>query len=210
MKIAIIGAGNVGGNLGKVWAGKGHSVIFGVRDPNSPKVQALIAATGEHAQAASVAEAASSAEVVVLSTPWPATQEAIQAAGDLAGKIIIDCINPLQPDLSGLSLGHTTSAAEEIARQAPGAKVVKAFNTTGAGNMLDPQYGSLAADMFICGDDAAAKSTVAKLAGDAGFDVVDAGPLSNARLLEPLAMLWIDLALKRGFGTNIAFKLLRR
>jgi len=210
MRIGIIGAGNVGGNLGKVWAGKGHEVMFGVRDPQSPKVRALVGGLGEPARAGGVKEAAAFGEVVVLTTPWPATQEAIQAAGDLAGKILMDCTNPVKPDLTGLSLGQTTSAAEEIARWAPGARVVKAFNTIGAQQMLNPQFGSQAASMFICGDDAAAKSVVARLTEESGFEVVDAGPLSNARLLEPLAMLWIYLAVKQGLGTEIAFKLLRR
>lgn len=210
MRIGIIGAGNVGGNLGKVWAGKGHEVMFGVRDPQSPKVRALVSGLGEPARAGSVKEAAAFGEVVALTTPWPATQEAIQAAGDLAGKILMDCTNPVKPDLTGLSLGQTTSAAEEIARWAPGARVVKAFNTIGAQQMLNPQFGSQAASMFICGDDAAAKSVVARLTEESGFEVVDAGPLSNARLLEPLAMLWIYLAVKQGLGTEIAFKLLRR
>jgi len=209
MKIGIIGAGNVGGNLGKLWAGKSHDVMFGVRDPQSAKIKALLVSIGLNARAGSVHEAASFAEVVVLTTPWPATQDAIQTAGDLTGKILVDCTNPLAPDLSGLSIGHTTSAAEELARWAPGARVVKAFNTIGAQRMLNPQFGSQAASLFICGDDEAAKSVVTKLTEETGFEVIDAGPLSNARLLEPLAMLWIYLAYKQGLGPNIAFKLLR-
>ncbi|HEY7544107.1 MAG TPA: NADPH-dependent F420 reductase [Blastocatellia bacterium] len=208
MKIAIIGSGNVGGSLGRVWAAKGHEIAFGARDPNSEKAKALASTTG--AQVLNIADAARDAEVVVLATPWEATAQAIEQAGDLAGKIIIDCTNPLLSDLSGLSIGHTDSAGETVARLAKGARVVKAFNTTGAGNMLDPRYGDQAADMFICGDDEDAKRVVAGLAQEAGFEAVDAGPLSNARLLEPMAMLWIFLALKKGWGTNFAFKLLRR
>jgi NADPH-dependent F420 reductase len=210
MKIAIIGAGNVGSTLGKGWAGKGHAVVFGVRDPGNAKVQAAVKATGGAARAARVKEAAAEAEVVVLATPWGAAQDAISAAGNLSGKIVIDATNPLKPDLSGLAIGYTTSAGEEVARWAAGAKVVKAFNTTGAGNMANPRFGGESASMFICGDDAAAKKTVASLAEALGFQAVDAGPLSQARLLEPLAMLWISMAYAFGQGPNIAFRLLRR
>ncbi|PYM80921.1 MAG: F420-dependent NADP oxidoreductase [Candidatus Rokuibacteriota bacterium] len=210
MKIGIIGAGNIGGTLGRAWAAKGHEVVFGVRDPRGPKVQELVKATGGKARAASPAEAAAHGEVVLLATPWAAAQAALRGAGDLTGKILVDATNPLRPDLSGLTLGHTTSAAEEVARWAPGAKVVKAFNTIGAQHMANPRFGTQSASMLICGDDAAAKKAVLALAEVLGFDPVDAGPLTQARLLEPLAMLWISLAYAYGHGADIAFKLLRR
>ncbi|MBI2468125.1 MAG: NAD(P)-binding domain-containing protein, partial [Candidatus Rokubacteria bacterium] len=107
MKIAIIGAGNVGGTLGTAWAAKGHDVVFGVRDPREAKVQELLRATGGKARAASVREAAAAAELVLLATPWGAAQDALRAAGDLKGKILVDATNPLKPDFSGLALGHT-------------------------------------------------------------------------------------------------------
>jgi 8-hydroxy-5-deazaflavin:NADPH oxidoreductase len=210
MKIAILGAGNVGSALGRGWAAKGHAIFFGVRNPLSAEISALVKSLGGSARAGSVAEAAADAEIVVLATPWPATQDAVHAAGNLGGKIVIDCTNPLAPDLSGLTVGHDNSAGEEVARWAKGAHVVKAFNTTGAGNMSNAHYASDRPTMCICGDDAAAKSSVAALAEDLGFEAVDAGPLRTARLLEPFAMLWIDLAVKQGLGPNIAFKLLRR
>lgn len=212
MKIAVIGAGNVGGALGKLWAGKGHEIMFGVPDPKSDKLAALLQSIGGKARAASVAEAAAFGDIAVLATPWPAAEAAIAAAaGRLAGKILVDCTNPLAPDLSGLVIGTDTSAAEAVARWARGAKVVKAFNTIGAANFADPRFGSAAASMFIAGDDAAAKSVVSGLAAELGFDPVDTGPLLAARWLEPLAMLWIHLAFKQGLGpTSHAFRLLRR
>jgi predicted dinucleotide-binding enzyme len=211
VKIGVIGAGNVGGTLGKLWAGKGHEIVFGVRDSRDAKVQELVKSADGKARAASVKDAASFGEVIVLATPWPATEAAIKSAGSLAGKVLIDCVNPLAPDLSGLLIGTNNSAAEEISRWAPGAKVVKAFNTIGAVNFKNPRFGSENASMFICGDDASAKSTVSTLAAELGFDVVDAGPLIAARWLEPLAALWIHLAFKQGLGpTGHAFKLLRR
>lgn len=210
MKLGIIGTGNVGGTLGKAWASQGHQVMFGVRDPHNPKVQALLEAIGARASTGTVAKAAASAEVVILAVPWTAAQEAIRSAGDLSAKILVDCTNPLLPGTSSLAVGHTTSAAEQIAGWAEGASVVKTFNSTGSVNMVDPRYGSQPASMFLCGDDSKAKSVVARLGEEIGFEMIDAGPLANARLLEPLAMLWISLAYRQGLGPNIAFKLLRR
>ncbi len=149
VKIAIIGAGNAGSSLGKGRAARGHEVVFGVRDPRDAKVQEAVKTTGGKAHATTVQEAASSAEVVVLATPWGATQDAIRAAGDLRGKIVVDATNPLKPDLSGLALGHTTSAGEEVARWAAGAKVVKAFNTIGAQHMVNPRFGGQSASTAV-------------------------------------------------------------
>jgi predicted dinucleotide-binding enzyme len=210
MQIGIIGAGNVGGTLGRAWAGKGHAVMFGVRNPADAKVKSLLAQAGAGATAGKVAEAAAHGEVVALATPWQAAREALQGAGALSGKVLLDCTNPLKADLSGLELGHTTSGGEQVAASASGARVVKIFNTTGFNNMADPHYGEGAATMFFAGDDAAAKAVATRLAADLGFDPVDVGPLVQARLLEPLALLWIYLALVRGEGRDIAFRLMRR
>ncbi len=210
MRIGIIGTGNVGSAVGTRWALAGHDVMFGARDAKSPKVQALVAAAGKSARAGTVAEAAAFGPVVVLATPFEAAESAIRQAGDLGGKVVIDCTNPLRPDLSALSVGHTTSGGESVARWAKGARVVKALNTTGAGNMTDPRYPEAPATMFVCGGDAGAKATVSELVKALGFDVVDAGPLAQARLLEPLAMLWIWLAYQGRLGPNIAFRLMRR
>jgi predicted dinucleotide-binding enzyme len=150
------------------------------------------------------------ADVVVLATPWQAAQEALAAAGDLSDKVLVDCINPLTEDFRNLDIGHTTSAAEQIAAWAPSAKVVKAFNSVSAGAMADPWFGDENATMFYCGDDEDAKATVRQLAEELGFDAYDAGPLMVARYLEPFAMLYIKLAIKEGWGGNCAFKILRR
>jgi hypothetical protein len=210
MQLAIIGAGNVGSTLGRRWAQNGHRVIFGVRQPQSQKVQEVLRTAGAQARATSVREAVTAAECVLLATPWEATQDAIQAAGNLTGKILIDCTNPLAPGLRGLALGHTTSGGEQVASWAAGARVVKAFNMTGAKNMANPVYGTQPLTMFICGDDAEAKTTVGSLATELGFEVIDSGPLRVARYLEPLAMLWIHLAYVQGLGPDMGFTLLRR
>jgi predicted dinucleotide-binding enzyme len=208
MRIGIIGAGSVGGTLGRGWARAGHEVTFGVRNAADPKSAKLGEETG--AKVASVPEAAAFGEVVVLATPWEATQEAVKNAGNLAGKIVFDCTNPLAPQLAGLTHGFETSGGEQVASWAPGARVVKIFNTIGANNMADPDFHGVAASMFYCGDDAEAKAAGARLAADLGFDPVNAGALDQARLLEPLALLWIRLAYVQKMGRDIGFKLMKR
>jgi predicted dinucleotide-binding enzyme len=124
--------------------------------------------------------------------------------------VLIDCTNPLRADLSGIEIGHVSSAAEQIAEWAPHAKVVKAFNTASVKAMLDPVFGGAKATMFYCGDDSQAKEIVGQLIADVGFEPVDAGPLSVSRYLEPLAMLYIHLAIRQGWGSNCAFKIMKR
>jgi len=210
MRIGILGAGSVGGTLGRRWAHGGHEVLFGVRDAADPKVRDLVALSGAAARAGSVTEAASFGAVVVLATPWDAVESVLRSAGDLSGKTLLDCTNPLKEDLSGLAVGNTTSGAEQVARWAPQAHVVKVFNTTGFDNMVDPRYPEGAATMLFCGDDAGAKATAAQLATDLGFEPIDVGPLARARLLEPYALLWILLAYQQRLGRNFAFRLMRR
>ena len=210
MKIGIIGSGSVGGTLGARWAKGGHQVVFGSRNPGAEDMQHLLARAGSNARAATLQEAVKSSDVLLLATPWPATKEIVQGLGDLTGKVLIDAVNPLFPDLSGLTLGTTTSAAEQVAAWARGAKVVKAFNTIGSNIMENAAFGAEKPVLFYCGDDAGAKGQVKQLAGELGFDGVDAGPLTQARLLEPFALLWISLAFKAGLGREFAFKLLRR
>jgi 8-hydroxy-5-deazaflavin:NADPH oxidoreductase len=152
--------------------------------------------------------AAAAADVVALCTPWQATQQAVQSCGALTGKIVIDCTNPLTADFSALETGLTTSGAEQVASWAAGARVCKAMNQIGAPMMDDPQLPGKPV-MFVCGDDDQAKSVTAALVSELGFETVDAGDLTLARLLEPYALLWIHLAVRRGFGTNFAFGLLR-
>jgi predicted dinucleotide-binding enzyme len=209
MKIAILGAGNVGGALGEAWARHGHEVFFGVRNPASTEIKGLLHRCGPRARAAFVDDAVREGEVVVVALPWPATKPVLEAL-NLADKIVLDCTNPLKPDLSGLELGTTTSGGELVAQWAKGAKVVKIFNTTGYDNMANPVYGGEHISMFYCGDDAEAKHTAEAMARTCGFEPIDAGPLSNARLLEPYALLWIWLAIKGGQGRDFAFKLVRR
>jgi NADPH-dependent F420 reductase len=209
MKIAIIGTGNVGSALGKGWASQGYTVLFGTRQPESEKVQTLLAEIGAGGTAVSISTAIQQADIIVLATPWNAASDVAHAVSNWQGKIVIDATNPIAPGFQ-LAVGHTTSAAEQLATFLPGATVVKAFNSTGAENMADPLYDGEPTTMFICGDDADAKATVTELAEALGFDVADVGGLEAARFVEPLALVWINLAIKQGLGRNIAFKLVRR
>jgi predicted dinucleotide-binding enzyme len=213
VKLAIIGAGNVGGTLGSAWAKKGgHEVFFGVRSPNSDKTQALVGALGGKARAGTAAEAVAFGEMIVLATPWTATEAVVRSMGDLNGRTILDATNPLTmgPDGLGLEIGHSISAGEKVQGWAKGSSVFKTLNTTGFGNMANPVFHGVKSVMFVAGDDMAKKPKVIELVAALGFEVVDAGPLRNARLLEAHAMLWIELALKRGLGRDWAFALVRR
>lgn len=209
MKICILGAGNVGGALGQAWTRHGHEVFFGVRRPDSADLHALLQRCGPLARAETVADAVRSGEVVVNALPWKAAQGVLEKL-DLGARPLLDCSNPLKADLSGLEIGANTSAGEQVAGWARSSKVVKIFNTTGYANMTNSSFGGHALTMLFCGDDAAAKHAAAGLARDIGFDPVDAGPLSNARLLEPFAMLWIWLAIHGGLEREFGFQLVKR
>jgi 8-hydroxy-5-deazaflavin:NADPH oxidoreductase len=207
-KIAILGAGNVGGNLGERLSRAGFPVRFGVREGADVK-ELLARCPG--ASAAGLKEAAAWADAVFIAVPAGAALDAARAAGDLAGKVVIDCNNPLRwedgPVWAPPPEGSLTAA---LAKALPGARVVKAFNTFGAEFHKDPRVGDAAADVQIAGDDATARAEVAKIAAAAGFSPIDAGPLRNAAVLENLAVLWIHLAMKGGQGRGVVFKLLKR
>lgn len=205
MRIAIIGAGNVGQALGTGWRKAGHDVSYALR-----------ATTGGSADQVTAAgfsvlplNQATNAEVIVLAIPWPAVSEALQAVGSLSGKVVVDATNPLTSNLD-LTLGFEDSGGETVARLASDARLVKAFNTTGAENMSSAHSFPARPMMPMASDDAEAKTIVAKLAEDLGFEPVDAGPLKAARLLEPLALFWIKQAYAQGFGRAFAFSLTRR
>jgi len=209
MKIAVIGAGSVGGTLGRRWAELGHTVCFGVRDVADADAKALVGRIKGDARLAGVSDAANDAEVVVVATPYAANPAAIAAAGDLSGKVLIDVTNPIGAGFS-LAVGFSTSGAEEVAKLAPRARVYKAMNQVGFEVMADPTFAAGKPVMFVAGDDAAGKKVVLELVSALGFEAIDAGELAIARLLEPYAMLWIHLMARRNQGRNFAFSLLRR
>jgi predicted dinucleotide-binding enzyme len=209
MNIGIIGTGNVGINLTQFWVKNGHRVMLSY-SRNESKLRDAARNLGENASSGSPRDAAVFGDVVVLTVPWAAVTEALKAAGPLAGKILFSTVNALKADMSGLAVGTTTSAAEEIAKLAPGSVVVGAIPSfaellaTGS-TTVNGQVGTV----FVCGDDAAAKKVSAGLLAETGVDVIDAGPLSSARYVEPAMFLLVQLAYAQGMGCKIALKSLR-
>jgi predicted dinucleotide-binding enzyme len=203
MKITVIGAGNMGSAFVKQLTRAGHQVSVTARDAAKAE---QVAAAHPGARAVPTAAAAEGADAVVLATAYGDAASALKAVGDLRGKVVIDITNPLTADYMGLTIGHTTSAAEEIAEAAPGAEVVKAFNTVFAQVLAEgADFGNgRKVSVFVAGDSERAKQTAGAIANSLGFDVVDAGGLKNARYLEPLAGLNIYLGYGAGLGTGIA------
>lgn len=206
MTIAILGTGSVGSALGVAFANVGHTVVYGSRTPDGNEVQRLVARTGHGASATTHADAVTDAEVVVLATPWEAT-EALVRRLDLAGKVVLDATNPLSwPDLT---LVVETSAGEVVQEAAPEARVVKAFSTVGANIMADTAFaGAVRPVMYVAGDDADAKAVAIDLSEALGFEGIDAGPIHRSRALEQMAVLWIHTAMHG--GREMALGLLRR
>ncbi len=209
MNIGIVGAGNVGGTLGRRWAAHGHTVVFGVRDPDAEKVRRLVESAGENTRAERIEDLSRDVELIVLAVPYDTVRAVISALGTMRGTTLVDATNPVAPGLN-LAVGHSSSGAEQLAGWLPDVPVVKAFHTVGYENLANPQFGDERASMFICGDDKKANETVAQLAADLGFEPVITGPLKHARYLEPMAMLWIDMAVRQGRGREMAFRLLER
>lgn len=205
MRIAIIGTGNVGGSIAQGLKNKGHAVTLGARDPHGPDLIALASRAG--AAVATPAEAAAAAEVIILALPWNVAEAAVAALGDLSGRIVVDCMNPLgrTPDGIALTLGHTNSGGEIVQGWLPGARVVKTLNQVGAEMMADNTGLPHRPVMFMAGNDDGAKAAVALLLADLGFDPLDAGDITKSRLLEPFGMVWINQALLRGKDRNWAF-----
>ena len=202
MKVLVIGTGNMGAGFVKQLTAAGHQVTVAARD--FARVQALAQQHG--ANAVALEGAANNVAAVVVATPYEQAAVALRSVGDLAGKTVIDITNPLTPDYMGLTLGHSTSAAEEIARAVPGAELVKAFNTVFAQVLAEgADFGAgQKVTVFVASDSELAKQTARALAESMGFETQDAGGLKNARYLEPLAGLNIYFGYGAGLGTAIA------
>ncbi|MGY1446897.1 NADPH-dependent F420 reductase [Pseudomonas chlororaphis] len=203
MKITVLGTGNMGSAFTKQLSSAGHIVRVTGRDIDKAKA---LAAQFDNVNAYSAAEALGDSDVVVIATAYEDAAKALQSLGDLTGKVVIDITNPLSADYMSLTIGHVTSAGEEIAKAVPQAHVVKAFNTLFAQvladgpTFADDQRGSV----FVASDSERAKQTAIALAHSLGWKTVDAGGLINARYLEPLAGLNIYLGYGAGLGTAIA------
>ena len=203
MSVAVIGTGNMGAGIARLLASKGERVVIGSRDPAQSAT--LAEEIGAGAQGGGIAAAAKLAHVVIFAVNYPQAGEAVREAGGFAGKVLVDISNPITEDFKDLRVGHTTSAAEELQKLAPEAKVVKAFNTIFAQLLTaEAREGRNPVQVFVAGDDEAAKKRVSDLVAKGGFQPVESGPLSNARFLEPLGEINIHFGFFLGWGTSVA------
>jgi 8-hydroxy-5-deazaflavin:NADPH oxidoreductase len=213
MRIAVIGSGRMGGALGRLWAARGHEVTFSFsRDRH--RLDALAKRAGPSARAGEPADAVRDADVVLMALQWHTLDDALAAAGSLAGKVVVSCSMPMTPDDSALAVGMTSSGAEELARRAPRANVISAFNTVPSellAHLCDsgPLPEANRPSVAYAGDDEGAKAFVVPLIRDAGFDPVDAGPLMVARYLEPFALLIAQLAYETDDGPEVGYRFVR-
>jgi 8-hydroxy-5-deazaflavin:NADPH oxidoreductase len=199
LKIAVIGAGNVGGGLATAFAAAGHEVVFGVRDPGSEKCRTSVAAAAG-STATSPAKAVAGADVVVFALRWPAVPGIVATLPRLDGRVVIDAMNRFDGD-------PVRSTTEDLAELLPGARVVKAFNTIGFENLTTAHSRSLPAVMFVAGDDVEAKQVALDLATEIGFLAEDAGPLANAKTLEGMVRVWLAIAQRHGRTVGYALSL---
>lgn len=202
MTTAIIGTGNMGAGLARALVAAGETVALGARDP--AKAAALAAELGPKAQGGGIAAAVSLADVIVLAVPFGSHADILKGAGPVSGKVIVDISNPVTADFQGLAIGHTTSAAEELQKLVPGAKVVKAFNTIFAGLLPAEGRKGKSLQTFVAGDDADAKTAASRIARVIGLEAVEAGPLSNSRFLEPIGEMNIQFGFFLGKGPVVA------
>lgn len=205
MRIAIIGTGNVGGALATAWSKAGHTILLGVHDIKNFKGKELL--NNINTSIHSIHEAVREAEIILIATPAPAAGEVAKSLGDTSDKVIIDAMNVVM----GRGPAGFTNTADAILANTLTRDVVKSFNTTGFNNMLNPNYGNTALDMFMAGDSEKGKRIVHQLALDAGFaECYDVGGNDKFQLMEQFAFFWINLAMMRGQGRDIGFKLLKR
>lgn len=197
MKIAILGSGNIGATLGAKWAAAGHTVVFGVRDPNSAKAQAA----GEHAATDTIPNAISFGEVVVFATPAGAVPEIVAANGEaLNGKLVIDTTNQFGAPV----LNHLAT----IAAAAPDATLFRAFNSLGWENFAEPVMDGVQIDLLYCGPDGTADALVEQLIVEVGLRPIRVGDLGQAPLVDAVGAIWGALVFGQGHGRRLAFKVL--
>ncbi len=202
--IAVIGTGDVAGALGPEFAAQGHTIVYGSRNPSRDEVRALVNRTGNAASATTPAESVAGADIVVMAVPGTAVEAVTRSLGDLSGKIIIDPTNAIDRSNNGyLKLLYDTSAAEIIQAAAPGAHVVKAFNTLNWRTMVDPDSSGGPVSIPLVGDNAEAKARVAELVEGMGLEAIDLGPLHYARHVEGMLLVWLHN--RYGGGDGPAF-----
>jgi 8-hydroxy-5-deazaflavin:NADPH oxidoreductase len=197
--LAILGYGKIGGTLGRKWRAAGHSVVFGVRDPNKPDLRKLCNEIG--AYATTVEEAAQNGDVVTLAVPGAAVTESLTMIGStLEDKIVIDVANNVR--------GEVMNSVSAVRAVAPSASYFRAFNTVGWEILDQPQVGGIQADMFFCGPNGDPRATVERLASDVGLRPVWVGGPEEVDVVDGMLRIWFTLVMKRGRGRRLAFKML--
>src|SRR5579863_1109714 len=213
MQVGVLGTGVVGHVLGTALADQGHEVMMGARDAKNPRAAEWAKKTGKRARSGSFAEAAKFGELVVLATLGTATEEVVGLAepANLADTVLIDATLPLvfpKDGMPQLAYGFNDSLGERVQRLAPAARVVKAFNTVGSGQMVHPRFREGPPDMFVCGNDEPAKTLVGELCDAWGWGIIDLGGIQASRMTEPMGLAWVHLGL-RSKSWGHAYKLLR-
>jgi len=208
MRIGILGSGLMGAKLGTVFAQAGHDIVFSYAHSND-KLKKLAGEAQGNARAGTPRDAVKDADALLLAVHWSRIDDVLMQAGDLSGKIVLTCSLPMDAGNARLILGTTTSGAEELAKKAPQAHVVCAFNTVPSEvlfGVFEARNESTRPSLVYCGDDERAKGVCAQLIRDAGFDPVDAGPLRIARYTEPFALLIGQLAYEGDRGPKLAYR----
>src|SRR6266480_5048610 len=203
LRIAVLGAGNIGGTLGRKWVAADHNISCGVNNPDSERAQALRAELGTRVTIGSVTDALAASDVVVTAIPGKAMDETItKQAAQLDGKIIIDTANRLG--------GGPMNSFASFQTQTPHARVFRAFNTLGWENFADPVFDGIQADLFYCGPDGDAREVVEQLITDVGLRPMRLGDVDQVGLVDSVGSLWFALALGQGKGRHLAFKVLSK
>ncbi|YCI07177.1 NAD(P)-binding domain-containing protein (plasmid) [Ensifer sp. D2-11] len=209
MKIAIVGSGLMGGKLGTLWAHVGHDVTFSYAR-STTKLARLASEAG--ARQGSVEDAVAEVDAVLLAVDWSGVGDVLEQAGDLAGKLVVNCCVPLDMQNRDLVVGVTTSGAEELARMRPKARWVSAFHTSPSEAFFDVfarKGRESRPQLLYCGDDHEAKATAAGLIEDIGYEPLDAGPLRTSRFIEPFAMVTAELAYVQPGGPKLTYRFSR-
>jgi predicted dinucleotide-binding enzyme len=208
MRVGIVGSGLMGGKLGTLFARAGHEVVFSYsRTPQ--RLAGLARDLGANARAGTPAEAARDADAVVLAVHWDRVDDALGQAGDMTSKVLMTCLLPMDTGNTRLVVANTSSGAEELARKAPRAHVVSAFNTVPSEvlfGVFEARRKKARPSLVYCADDGRAKEVAVELIRDVGFDPIDGGPLQNARYTEPMGLLVAHLAYEGGHAPELAYR----
>jgi 8-hydroxy-5-deazaflavin:NADPH oxidoreductase len=211
MRIGILGSGLMGGKLGTLFARAGHEVVFSYARSNA-KLKRLARSAGRNAHAGTPADAVQDADALLLAVHWSRLHDVLQQAGDVSGKVIVNCSLPMNAENTALAVAHTSSGLEELAKIVPKARVVAAFNTVPSEvlfGMYERRRRASRPSLVYCGDDRRGKALAATLIHNVGFDPVDAGPSRIARYIEPFALLVAQLAYEGKGGPKLAYRFQR-